>query len=353
MNQISVLWIDDRTDTLRSAAQDAIRNPDHPSLSGKHARLDVRKVVTDRQIVDIIAELSEKQAQKQHLPDLVVIDQKLDVSSENDIVQRGSSIAAALRAQVHAVPLVGVTSGRLSDFSSLQKEQFVDVILRDSVHRQDRIPDLYAIAEGFSAIRRIVPAIQGRGSAINVLSKTFGAPPEEAGALTVCLPGEFKADWDVDTPHLLARWVWHTLLGRPGFVYDDLEVATMLGLSPIGFESLMPRFVMCQYSGAFSSPSRRRWWVSMVRIRARELSGEKANTPLWTAGRKIVGDTDRRLLSRCYGRRESKCIPDVVAYKDERLDPKGRVQALSDDTVLVESDVPPTGFEQRRVFSKR
>ena len=56
------------------------------------------------------------------------------------------------------------------------------------------------------------------------------------------------------------------------------------------------------------------------------------------------------MFSRCYGNTDRNCIPDVVAYKDERYDPLNRVQALSSDTKLIEADSPPMGFEQRRVF---
>ncbi len=350
MRKTLIWWIDDETDRLSSAAQNAIAQPQQSELKRHHADLELKKVKNSVEIDDIIAKLSEMKKQKKRLPDLIVIDQRLDVETERGITQRGSSVAVELRTQAPLVPVVGVTGADLSDFSSLQKEQFIELFLRNSITRRDRIPDLFAIAAGFTKVNEHLRKLNSLSIKTDSIIKLLRTPSEDKNLLRACIPGEFKREWDDETPHSFTRWIWHTLLSRPGFTYDELEIATLLGLKPKGFQELAVKFADCTYKGIFNSSSRQRWWVSSIRTKARALVGATISRPLWEIGREIVGDKQAALFSKCYGRSDRNCTPDVVAYKDQRYDPANRVQALSSDTELIESESPPMGFEQRRVF---
>jgi hypothetical protein len=164
-----------------------------------------------------------------------------------------------------------------------------------------------------------------------------------------CIPGEFKSPWDQGTPHAFARWIWHTLMGRPGFLYDWLEVSTLLGLKQEGLSKLTKLLSKCKYAGAFASASRPRWWVSKVRQQVREITKAKPTEPLWELGRKLVDD--KNLFSKCHGASGRDIVPNVVAFSDGRL--QKRVQTRIEDTEPLSTDTPPLGFEQRRVFFRK
>jgi hypothetical protein len=351
MNEVLMWWIDDETDRLTLSARRAIAHPPQPELKRRKATLRLWKVRTEEEIRQVILTITDMKKRKVRLPDVVVVDQRLDVRSERDIIQRGSTVAVAIRAQTPSIPLVGVSGANPAEFSLLQIEQFVDVLSRDAINRGDCIPDLYAIADGFSVLRKSQkPSWRVDKRA---LIRLLRVPAEDEEMLYSCLPGEFKRIWDPETPHAFARWVLHTLMSRPGFLYDDLELATLLGLRLAGLERIHPHFSACEYKGVFNCVSRRRWWVSRVRSEARRLTGASFSIPIWQIGRELVGRRRQALFSKSYGRDDKKYVPDVVAYQDDRCDPRRRVQADARDTKVLETDSPPIGFEQRRVYSSR
>ena len=178
----------------------------------------------------------------------------------------------------------------------------------------------------------------------------LNCPRDDGDILYTSIPGEFKSTWDDETPHAFARWIWHILMGRPGLLYDDLEMATFLGLSESGFQKISSKFVGCEYDGLFCTSSRRRWWVSKMQTKVHQLAPqEHSPMALRELGRKLPGieTTD---YSKCYSIASSDYIPTVVAYLDDRPDINKRVQARLEDTVPIESDAPLLGFEQRRKF---
>ncbi len=352
MKNLLIWWIDDETDRLDDATQRAIKRPSLAELKGYQATLRLERVKHEQEITNLVSEVAKKVQNGEQLPSLVVVDQRLQVQSEGGATQRGSSVAVALRAQAPEVPLVGVSGASVNDFPSLQREQFVEFFARDSISSSDRIPDLYAIAEGFQAVRKLWRTAAFKPPDIGQLLGLLKAPEDDAELLSSCLPGNFKDVWDAETAHSLSRWIWHVLLGMPGFTYDDLESATLLGLAREGFDKIANRFVDCTYQGAFASLSRRRWWLSRLRVKARKLAGAPNSKPIWEIGREILGVRGKALFSKCYGRTEHDCVPDVVAFRDERYDFSRRVQALASDTSTLAA-AAPTGFETRRVLRRK
>jgi len=345
---LRIWWIDDETDRLSLSAQKAIERPDHPRLRGKRAaKLVVIKVGERKRVAEVLTELDEA-CRRSEAPHLIVIDQMLNLPNDDGVVQRGSGFAAAMRDKHPTIPLVGVTGASASEIAALQKEQFIEFFERDSLQSGDRIPDLYGIADGFAGVLKARP--KGKTSAVTNLLKLLDCPTEDRALLVECLPGPFKAPWDEGTPHAFARWVWHNLTGRAGFLYDDLEGATLVGLKREGFQLLSARLKECEYLGAFSSASRLRWWVSKVRQKVRELTRAESTEPLNSLGRKLIGDK-KELFSKCYGNAEAEAVPDVVAFADGTQ--RKRVQTRVGDTKPLETDTAPLGFEQRRVFFGR
>jgi len=344
--KLLIWWIDDERDRLTPAAQRAIEKPTHPSLNHRRAHLELKHVGTDVETKAIVSEMVEAAKVKQ-LPDIVVIDQILNVKSSDGAVERGSSLAVRLRVQGPSVPFVGVTGVPFERIASLQKNQFIELFSRDAVHKGDCIPDLFAIADGFATAIKASFKLTGKATHRKKLIDLLDAPEEDAELLYPCIPGAFQCRWDDETPHAFARWIWHFLMGRPGFLYDDLEAATLVGLNENGLERIAAQLRGCEYDGVFASVSRRRWWVSKVRSKVRDLTGADASEPLWLLGRRIAKN-QRKLFSRCYGG-TSTDAPNVVAFADDSL--RKRVQTRIQDSAPLDADTPPLGFEQRRIFS--
>jgi hypothetical protein len=122
-----------------------------------------------------------------------------------------------------------------------------------------------------------------------------------------------------------------------------------MGLSPKGFEHIVPHIRDCEYRGIFASAARRRWWVSKLRQKIRTLTNGSTSDPIWRLGRKLLDENFKNEVSVCHGTQTPDCIPDIVAFADGLK--RKRVQTRSQFTKPLETDTPPLGFEQLRVYS--
>lgn len=343
--KLEIWWIDDDPARFRTLARGRIERPSHPTLKGRRgAKLIPKKLSNEEESKALHLALSEARRTKT-LPHLVIIDQILNRKEGG--FDRGSTLAVSFRAEAPTVPAVGVTAASLKDIAELQKDQFIEFFCLDDLQSGARVPDLFAIADGFAMVIRA--KIGGKIAAKNLESifRIIGCPIEDRPFLGPCVPSELANAWDQETPHIFARWVWHTLIGLPGFLYDELQIATLLGLTEAGFLRITEKLSDCVYNGVFASAARPRWWVSAVRKRVRDLTHAEITTPLWKAGREILGPRQSRYLSKCYSMRSSDCVPDVVAFVDELR--RRRVQAKSEHTELA-PEIPPVGFEPYRLF---
>lgn len=339
--------MDDEPDRLKNFPRDAIGKPEQ--LSGRTADLTVIKLGKDKGIAQVLQDFEDAKA-KGKRPDLIVIDQMLQLW--NDVMQRGSSLAVAIRDRDPAVALVGVTGmtgDEMQNIEELQKAQFIEFYERSKIASGDHIPDLYAIADGYAVLMKFFESAGIKDSFTTHLCKLVKCPTADTELFTACLPGVFKKIWDTGTSHVFARWVWHQLQGRPGLLYDELETATLLGVRSEGLTLLRSRLADCEYNGVLASVSRPRWWVSRVREKVRELTRANASEPLWSLGRKLIGEAHATHFSKCHGRPGATDAPTVVAFSDGTL--RKRVQARISDTLPLDTDSPPFGFEQRRIYS--
>jgi hypothetical protein len=346
--KLLIWWIDDDPKRFKGSARQRIENPSHPALKGRRAaRLEFKEVATDDQSIELYNELLQAKRSKA-LPNLAIIDQILNRKEGG--LRRGSTIAVSFRAEAPTLPAVGVTAADLSEIAELQKDQFIEFFCINDLQSGKRVPELFAIADGFSRLIASKPRSESILKRRRAILDLLDCPKEDRDFLSTCLPGEFIEVWDDETPHALARWIWQTFVGRAGFLYDDLELATLVGLRETGLELIAQHLEGCEYKGVFASPARRRWWVSKIRNKIRAETAAVVTDPLWQLGRKLVGDRNGRYFSRCHGIKQ-KCVPDVVAFEDGLR--RQRVQARSDDTEVLKSDTSPIGFEQHRVFCRK
>lgn len=302
---------------------------------------------------------------------LIVLDYWLaNLPRENDPAngsktEFGSAWAAALRAARPELPIVGVTSESLEDIPDSQKSQFLQLMNREKIFDFNHDSDLKALIDGFPRVYGLWTAakrepehdskLPGREVVdISEIVNLISSPEDTAGYLATVLPEFAKQPWDQETPHEFSRWVLEVLLGRPGFLLDDLELATLLGLKKEGFHKISESFRDALYSGVFASSDRPLWWVSLIRPIFAAITENQPSGPIRRHREKLLiallKEVDATLLSRPYPDDDLLRIPDCVAFSDEQRIPEHRVQACSEDTVIDPLESPPIGFEARRLW---
>jgi hypothetical protein len=347
-HRLSIWWVDDEPSRIRQLAITRIEKAG--SKARERAAVELILLKTQEECVAFEQRLVNAK-KRGPLPDLIILDQNLNRVAAGGRELRGSSLAVSVRAEAPSVPIAGVTAVKMPKIPDLQQEQFIELFTLDALQSGSRIPDLYAIIGGFGALISEFATTRQPARRPDRVLALLGSPTEDRELLLSCLPGEFLGQWDAETPHVFARWIWHTFTGRAGFLHDDLEIATLLGVNEKGLNGLLPALTGCEYAGVFASASRRRWWVSRVRYVVRRDTGGQVTEPLWKLGRQLLMSKHSADLSRCHGRCDAGCVPDVVAFEDETL--RERVQARSEDTKPLETDTPPVGFERQRVFWRK
>ena len=105
-----------------------------------------------------------------------------------------------------------------------------------------------------------------------------------------------------------------TLVAKPGFLYDRLWAATLIGLNESGFKKLDDIFRAAKYNGVFADKTNERWWQSELRkIVFSKVPNSSAIYP-WEIGRQLPG-VEQGDFSKCYVSGED--YPETVAFTDE------------------------------------
>ncbi len=245
-------------------------------------------------------------------PRLVILDHILDkTATENPVFKRGSTIAEAIKEQWPSCPVIGVTNlNNIDDIDQRTRETYDELFpfhnFREYLDRID------SIEKGFSFIAKQSP------SKMTDVIKLLKPPEEELDRLVAALPDGLKEPaLDASVGSRLYRWVDH-LMKRPGFLYDRLWAATLLGLNESGFIKVEEQFKKGKYTGVFSVGSDPRWWSRRLTALLYEMCPAEPGEFSWQTGRRLDGIT-RRFYSRCY-RCDSDSPPETVAYLDSESD---------------------------------
>lgn len=237
-------------------------------------------------------------------PNLVILDHSLD-RAISDTYKTGSTAASVIREKWPKCPIISVTAIDAQEVDVRHREAY------EEMFRDNRISENYnsilAIAEGFKQMRANEPRN------IDELINYFKPPEDEIEKFKKILPKELKENFNDNS--LLSetyRWGKNILFARPGFLYDRLWAATLLGLNIEGFRLVEDKFESAKYNGIFSTDNKERWWKNKLYKVLNELV-ETFGSP-WIIGRELVGD-DERYFSKCYSSGED--YPEIVAAEDD------------------------------------
>ena len=291
--QLQLLWIDD--DRKREAETKNLKR----SLNVEIMFRDVKNKNLQDELQDV---LSKK------MPDLILMDHKLADVEEGGF-RTGSTAAEIMRERWPECPIICVTGVSSKDVDTHQKLIYEDVFEIEQL--SDHYSSLMAIAQSFKGLRN------NRPQNINDLLERLDTPDDDKVRLRDVIPNGLKKvdDYeDASSPLMISRWVRHVLMEKPGFLYDRLWTATLLGVNENGFRKIETLFEKAKYTGIFADDGNERWWQTSVReILFSKFPDSDVILP-WELGRELPGITEDD-FSKCYASKED--FPETVAFTDE------------------------------------
>jgi len=244
-------------------------------------------------------------------PALVILDHVFDkTTTKNPVFQKGSTIAEAIKQKWPSCPVVGVTN--------VDNVQDIDLRTRDTYDALFPFHDFHKYIDGIDAIRKGFALVtRTKAKTARKLVQLLKPPEDDVDRLIAALPEDLKESFkDASVASRLYRWVNH-MVERPGFLFDHLWAATLLGLTEIGFERVVSHFKKAKYNGVFSNDQDRRWWSSRLSKLLYKQCKPKAEEMPWHVGRRLRG-VKKEHYSHCYAC--GKQFPDTVAYLDKLSD---------------------------------
>jgi hypothetical protein len=321
--KLRFIWIDD--DPERQGHSDELQ---------KRLRIKVEFVNLKRK--DIFKELQILVTQSE-FPDLIIIDHKLNDVKKGGF-ETGSTAAEVIREKWSECPIVCATAVPLSDNSiDFHKlSNYEDIFDISNISHYDST--IVSLAEAFRKMRSNPP------KCTDELLRLLRVPKEDKNRLLDILPNNLKnLDFYKNKSLLMSisHWVKRTLIAKPGFLYDRLWAATLVGIKAESFSKVETVFERAKYTGVFADKINERWWQTKLReIIFSEIDDSDAIYP-WALGRKLSG-INQEDFSKCYSSQED--YPEIVAYTD--ITAKNRKQ------MKIRYTIPHPGFEKSLYFEE-
>lgn len=285
-----IVWIDDNP-TRASTAE--VLGADFINVKGKDLASQVEELLKGSQ------------------PGFVILDHILDKTKPTNLLfQRGSTIAEAIKEKWPSCPVVGVTNLDNVDDIDLRTKETYDALF--PFHDFGKyIGRIEAMHKGFALVART------NVRAARKLVQLLKPPKDDADRLVAALPDDLKESFhDPSVASRLYRWI-ERLMDRPGFLYNSLWAATLLGLTDLGFQRVVRRFEKGKYHGAFVRNDDPHWWSSRLSELLYKQCEPKPGEMSWHVGRRLRG-VKKEHYSHCYAC--GKQFPDTVAYLDKASD---------------------------------
>ena len=344
----TLYWIDDTHDEGKPPNEAARKRLEN----GLKAKLQIEQIEDREQFDKLLPTITAVKTCG------VIMDYQLTKVGKKGQMAFGTTWASEIRAAQPTIPVIGISHERERDIPKFRLESFLAFFQRGVLlGASPPIGNLSALLTGYGEICERGKR-QGGKSGVDLMVNLIMPPPDVTDLIRAAIPAALRGSWDAESPHVAGRWLWHELQGMPGLLFDELGLATHLGLNLKGLQRACSRFAMARYEGAFASDGRPRWWVGAIREIFEKQVGHQIVGPVSNARVELLQamriKTDERdsLLSRPYGRKNSTAVPDCVAYRDDEREDDHRVQASYDDTFVDDSDANAAlGFEPRRLFS--
>ena len=245
-----------------------------------------------------------------HSPDLVIVDHKLDKTTgalRDDLKSTGATAAEVIKDSNPHIPVICVTKvDRDKDITFAQRSAYDAIFNAAHLTHQNSI--FVAIAKGFRNINQNPPKNERE------LLKRLGCPEVDHTRLMQVFPKDVKTGFGKKGyASVLWQWISDVFFERPGFLYDSMWAATLVGAKESSFLKAQEGMKPARYKGIFDNEVQPRWWASrMLEILYKKSPDSE--------------EDDSRLLGRAYleipKQGHSKCeisgkdLPDTVAFTD-------------------------------------
>ena len=295
---------------------------------------------------DLIEQLEDFFSEEE-TPKVLLIDFILSA----DIAPYGSSLALRIKEEqskkpfIKKIPIVGISGVEEGnkELTEHREQEFIDVFDRTDLN--DKTHAIFKIAEDYP---RLVDSMEkSQNSRGKLIANVLNISKESEDLFLNSLPSEFKKNWDSDTPHSLARWIWKVFLNEPGFLLNRLYAATLLGIKIDAFKEIENMFQEALYKSVFSIERQPRWWKeNLTSILNNKVKSDKI-MPVWKRGHSIDG-IDEEDYAECSitGSTDTKLVPAYIDDDRDKLEPISYDLTVEDseDSILV-------GFDAKRIYT--
>ncbi|WP_336291253.1 hypothetical protein [Aeromonas dhakensis] len=302
------VWLDDKPDRA-NGWQGGLQG----ELLGNtvDAQLEVI-AITETLLRDGLNDLSQQWSYNP--PNLIMMDHNFASVAQRPFDLQGSALAHLIRIRFPKIPIVCVSGQSIQsdDFSIEDMSEYTDMFDVNTLSDEKNQEHLFAIANDFNRLF-FPPKSAVREALIDVLQ----APDADRESLLRIMPEEIEGTYvHGSSPHRIARWMLSVLMKRPGFLYDELEAATFVGLNKIAFqEKTSEIFSSARYKGPFATDSRPLWWATAMADALYSALPDSMAASSQLAGRELPGINPED-YSICAHTGQSSPPPDVVAYTD-------------------------------------
>jgi CheY-like chemotaxis protein len=291
--KFTVLWIDDEPN--RKEESDNLKN---------RLNLDVKFIdVKSKSLPDELKKILSRDE-----PNLILMDHMLNKIRENGY-KTGSTAAEVIHEKWPGCPIICVTGVDLKDIDLHKQSIYEDIFEFDNISSYDST--IVSIADSFQKLKK------NRPQNIDDLIGLLKAPREDLERLKAVIPEKLKKNELYQDKSLLltiSRWVRQTLIEKPGFLYDRLWAATLLGIKEESLYKVEHIFNNAKYCGIFADVGNERWWQSKFREIIFLQFPKSDEIYPWKLGQKLHGINEAD-FSKCDVSGED--FPETVAFTDE------------------------------------
>ncbi len=308
--KMRIIWLDDNPSRVRST-----KNMEE-TISVEVKFIDLKGAILNDKLIELLE--SPK-------PDLIIVDHvldKIDMSADG-LIRSGSTVAEIVREKWLNCPIIGVTAATPVDDVDLQKKSLYEALYpfeELSVHYNS----ILSIAKSFQVLTK------RNLKNLSDLLKLLKCPKDDKIRLEAVIPDDLRSDYgNQSLPISISRWVRYILMGRPGFLYDSIWSATLLGIKEKSFEKVKHLFKEARYNGIFADESNERWWQTGIREILYKKDSIEGFQNTRNLGRQLPKIT-KKDYSVCYACKGDQ--PEIVGYTDEKGDTRVQLHLRCSDT---------------------
>lgn len=270
-------------------------------------------ILNNKSVTEFINELF-----KNNEPDIILMDHKLTEMSDQNVT--GASLTELIRDKWTKIPIVGVTNIDIENGIPESKKVIYDEIIQKDELIKNKFLIIDSIARNYLALNDIYSKsknIVSDNAIKKSIASCLGASDDDLEKIFKIIPQGLVKNYNKpDFISLLARWIRREFIKQPGFVYDSLWIATILGIKELSFLKIKNKFKEATYHGPFYT-EKELWWKTKVLKLVYNLIKDNVDILPYILEKKFkeIKSKDFVHCENC-----NELFPEIVGYKDDSLE---------------------------------